>query len=287
MIQNVPVDYDKTLADVRDYFAARLGDHVAGQLVDLARPGFTLRETDRGEGTGHCRFGGRAMLEPGTPWPVCEGMPLSLLAVLDADELAPWLGGALPQGAGYLNFFQVDGFSDHCDPHGCDLVADLSPSDPRLGSVIAATAGRAEEVAPPARSTVFEPISWKALPGFNLPDLNWDPAAQKIDLGPDADHYDQLLPGTFVEEALHDWKEQPALINSGWDVAFGWPAFPTSNLWCFPDDEDPADYRHLLQLTGNDQTGIGGDGGWMHYSIPTSALRTGDFTKAIPTPQIW
>lgn len=281
------VDYDKTLADVRGYFADRLGDDVAGQLVDLARPGFTLVESAPGDATGHCRFGGRAMLEPGTPWPMCEDMPLSLLAVLDIDELAPWLAAELPQGTGLLNFFQLDGYSSHGDPRGFELSCELSSWDPRQGAVICAPASRAEEVASPARSTVFEPVPWKAVPGVGLPDLNWDPAARPVDLGPDADEMDQILPGTFIEEAIHDWDKQPARINSGADVAFGWPAFPTSNLWCFPDDEDPSDYHHLLQLTGNDQWGIGGDGGWTHYSIPTSALRTGDFTKAIPTPQIW
>ncbi|WP_125615614.1 hypothetical protein [Actinomadura sp. WAC 06369] len=39
-------------------------------------------------GSEHCRFGGRAMLDPGTAWPECGGVPLSLFAVLDLDVLA-------------------------------------------------------------------------------------------------------------------------------------------------------------------------------------------------------
>jgi hypothetical protein len=284
----VPVDYDKTLAEVRDYFAARLGDDVADQLVDLARPGFILEEAAPGDATGHCRFGGRALLEPGTPWPMCEDLPLSLLAVLDANELAPWLRKELPAGIGYLNFFHLDGYSDHHDPRGFELTCELSPNDPRLGMVICARADRAEEAAPPAHSTVFEPMPWRAAPGVGLPDLEWDPVVQRIDLGPDVDEIDQSWPGSFIERSIHDWAELPARIDSeDGDVAFGWAAFPTSNLWSLPPGEDPNDYHHLLQLTGNDQWRIDGEGGWTHYSIPTRALRTGDFTKAIPTPQLW
>ncbi len=36
-----------------------------------------------------------------------------------------------------------------------------------------------------------------------------------------------------------------------------------------------------------DEWYLGGDGGWMHWSIPTDVLRAGDFVRAIPTPDIW
>jgi hypothetical protein len=45
-------------------------------------------------------------LAPGTPWPETrEGFPLSLVAVLDTDELAPWLGDQLPTRLGLVNVF--------------------------------------------------------------------------------------------------------------------------------------------------------------------------------------
>ncbi|MGG7569719.1 hypothetical protein [Streptomyces sirii] len=54
-----------------------------------------------------------------------------------------------------------------------------------------------------------------------------------------------------------------------------------------PWGEDATIYHHLLQLSGQDEWYLGGDGGWMHWSIPTDALRAGDFGRAIPTPDIW
>ncbi|MEU1623624.1 hypothetical protein ABZ479_40870 [Streptomyces sp. NPDC005722] len=49
---------------------------------------------------------------------------------------------------------------------------------------------------------------------------------------------------------------------------------------------DPNDYHHLLQLTGNDQWYMGGDGGTLHWAMPTAALHVGDFSQAIPTPDL-
>ncbi len=58
---------------------------------------------------------------------------------------------------------------------------------------------------------------------------------------------------------------------------------PACHRWVF----DFPDYQHLLQLSGQDEWWIGGDGGWMHWSIPADALRAGDFSQAIPAPDIW
>ncbi|MGO4430553.1 hypothetical protein AB4Z54_70270, partial [Streptomyces sp. MCAF7] len=91
------MDPESTLSALRDFCAERLGPELAARYVDLARPGFGLTAAENpGEAAGHSRFGGRAMLEPGTPWPTCDGFPLSLIAVLDADVLSPWLGDVLP-----------------------------------------------------------------------------------------------------------------------------------------------------------------------------------------------
>lgn len=66
-------------------------------------------------------------------------------------------------------------------------------------------------------------------------------------------------------------------------MAFGWAEFPTGNAAWFPKGESPDDYHHLLQFSGNDQWRIEGEGGWMHFSMPTEALKAGDFSRAIPT----
>ncbi|MEU6711670.1 DUF1963 domain-containing protein [Nonomuraea sp. NPDC046802] len=68
----------------------------------MARPEFGLTAAQEGRPpTGRCRFGGSALLEPGTSWPDFNGIPLSLFVVLDTDEL--------PVRPGLLNFFYLSG----------------------------------------------------------------------------------------------------------------------------------------------------------------------------------
>ncbi|MGW4072216.1 DUF1963 domain-containing protein [Streptomyces asiaticus] len=270
-----------TFSALHDFCAERLGAPLAARLVHLALPGFELAEAGPGEATGHSRFGGRAMLEPGTPWPDCEGVPLSLLAVLDTDALAPWLGDLLPVGTGLLNFFSLDSESELCDPAALELSLELDLTDPRLGAVIPARSAHAVETDAPGRSSVFEPVAWAASPGFAFPDT-WDLAWDTVDLGSLVDD----MPVYDITDLLPGWSEQPYALHAD-DVAFGWPLFPTGSSPTLPDDEESSRYHHLLQLSGQDEWWIGGDGGWMHWSIPTDALRGGDFSRAIPTPDIW
>ncbi|OPF84757.1 hypothetical protein VT50_0201780 [Streptomyces antioxidans] len=234
-----------TFSALHDFCAERLGAPSAARLVRLARPGFELTQAGPGEAAGHSRFGGRAMLEPGTPWPDCEGTPLSLLAVLDTDALAPWLDDLLPAGTGLLNFFALDSASERADP------------------------------------AAFEPVPWSAAPGFAFPDA-WDPAWGTVDLGSVVDD----MPLYDITALLPGWPEQPYALHAD-DLAFGWPLFPTGSSPMLPDGEESSHYQHLLQLSGQDEWWIGGDSGWMHWSIPTGALRGGDFSRTVPTPDIW
>lgn len=275
-----------TLTALRDFCAERLGADLADRFVRLARPGFALTEAGPGEAAGHSRFGGRAMLEPGTEWPTCDGFPLSLLAVLDTDTLAPWLGDTLPAGTGLLNFFFLDSDSEHADPAAMDVAMKFGCLAPELGAVIAARSAHAVEAGPPARSSVFDPVPWAAAPGFAFPD-SFDPAWDSLDLGPGFDDMARAMPAMHLEGLLTEWSQRPGALDSSEDIAFGRPQFPTGSSPMLPNHEDPNLYHHLLQLSGQDEWWIGGDGGWMHWSIPTEALRAGDFSQAIPTPDIW
>jgi hypothetical protein len=281
---NAWMDPETTLSALRDFCAERLGAELAARFVCLARPGFALTEAGPGEAAGHSRFGGRAMLEPGTPWPTCEGFPLSLLAVLDTDALAPWLGDLLPVGTGLLNFFYLDSDSEQCDPASYELALKFGSDDAQVGRAIAARSAYALETNPPARSSVFAPVAWAASPGFAFPDT-WDPAWHTLDLGPEADDMARAMPDIYLENLLTEWSQRPGVLDSE-DIAFGRPQFPTGNS-PLPRGEDPNLHHHLLQLSTQDEWYIGGDGGWMHWSIPTDALRAGDFSRAIPTPDIW
>lgn len=258
------------------------------QFVDLARPGFALTEAENpGDAAGLSRFGGRAMLEPGTPWPTCDGFPLSLLAVLDTAPLAPWLGDLLPaSGAGLLNFFYLDAESEQCDPASYDLMQKYGPYETQVSRVIPARHPHAVETDPPARSSLFEPVPWAASPGFAFPDsFDW-PAWRALELGPDVDDMHRAMPDVYVQELLTDWSQRPGALDTA-GLAFGRPQVTTSNSPMLPRGEDPNLYQHLLQLSGENEWYIGGEGGWMHWSIPTDALRAGDFSRAIPTPALW
>ncbi|MEU6422885.1 DUF1963 domain-containing protein [Streptomyces spiralis] len=276
---------ETTLSALRDFCAERVGVELATRLVGLARPGFALTAAGPGEAAGHSRFGGRAMLEPGTPWPTCEGFPLSLLAVLDTDALAPWLGGLLPPGTGLLNFFCLDFESEQRDPAADALMGKFIGNDPQVVRVIAARSAHAVETDPPSGSSVFAPVQWAASAGFAFPDT-WDPAWDHLDLGPEADDKARAMPGMYIADLFPEWGQRPGALDSE-DLAFGRPVYPTGSGPWMPGGEDPNVYHHLLQLSGQDEWWIGGDGGWMHWSIPTDALRAGDFSRAIPTPDIW
>ncbi|MEV0644535.1 hypothetical protein AB0I28_04680 [Phytomonospora sp. NPDC050363] len=70
-------------------------------------------------------------------------------------------------------------------------------------------------------------------------------------------------------------------------VAFGRPDFPSGGSLAMDPKIDSRDLHHLLQLGEDHEWEIGGEGGVMHWSIPTAALRAGDFTRAIPTPDMF
>src|SRR3954452_22139775 len=101
------MNYQAAFAEIRELCIEHLCERVGSQLADLAKPGFVLESADKDFQTGRCRAGvDIAFLEPGTPWPQDQqGRPLSVLAVLDTDELTPWLGDELPTRLGLVNIF--------------------------------------------------------------------------------------------------------------------------------------------------------------------------------------
>ena len=274
-------DPEAVLSDLRNFWTQTLSDpEIAGNIVGLAPPGFALTRAERpDEAAGHSRFGGRAMLEPGTRWPHCDDFPLSLLAVLDTDALPPsWLDGLLPAGTGLLNFFYLDADSEQHDPLVVDPLNKCIYCDPEAGRVIPASSAYAVETEPPDRASVFNPVPWMANPGYCLPGplrAGWDGVGLEEDVLPIglAIHH-----GHFTE-----WARRPGSISSV-DFAFGW--HDEMNPPLLPPGEHLDDYQHLLQLGNQDDWWIGGDGGEMQWSIPRDALRAGDFTQAIPTPAL-
>ncbi|WP_327129432.1 hypothetical protein [Streptomyces sp. NBC_01727] len=160
-----------------------------------------------------------------------------------------------------------------------------------MGCVLAARSAHAIDMDPAARASVFEPIAWAATPGFVFP-CAFDPVRQTADLGPEIDEMTYGgATGVFLKDIFPRWSERPGAIGSTshvgrMDIAFGRHQSSTGNGPSLPTGTDPDDYHQLLQLYGNDEWYIGGDGGTMHWSILTGALRAGDFSQATPTPDL-
>ncbi|PBC71662.1 uncharacterized protein DUF1963 [Streptomyces sp. TLI_235] len=258
------MEFDDTAA-LHRISTERLGEEAGRQFAALARRGFRLeRAAGSAPATGHCRLGGPAQLEPGTPWPVHDGMPLSLLAVLDTDALAPWLGDQLPVRPGLLNFFQLDPDIPY------EEYAKLDTSSPAMYRVLPADPARAVETDAPASATRWPAVPLHAAGVVMLPDC-WDVEDEDV---------------TFDRDA--HWGA-PSLILGAMDGldgntadrhrAFGWPDTSYGSAVTVRDADGPA--VHLLQLTGDAELGWGwGDAGSLYFTIPAGALAAGDFTRA-------
>ncbi len=245
--------------------AERLGPEPGRQFAAMARRGFQLvAATAEAPAAGRSRLGGPALLEPGTPWPTLEGVPLSLHAVLDTDALAGWLGNQLPVRPGLLNFFHLDPDLPYeqyreLDPAGTDAWR-VIPADPSRAVTTAAPA--------PARRYPARPVHAAAV--TMLPDC-WD--VQDDDLAYDRDRY--WGAAGLVLEQMHDHDGNTA----GGHVAFGWPDTSYTLPVTSRDEEGPA--VHLLQLAEDAELGWGwGDAGTLYFTIPAGALAAGDFSRA-------
>ncbi|MFJ4844634.1 MULTISPECIES: DUF1963 domain-containing protein [unclassified Streptomyces] len=257
-------------ADVSRECSDRLGERAGRQFAAMARRGFRLiRPTDTAEPTGRCRLGGPALLDPGTPWPEHDGMPLSLHAVLDTDALAPWLGDELPVRPGLLNFF-------HLDPDvPYDVLRTLDVSGPGAARVLPADPARAVGTVTPEPARRYPAVPLHAAEVTMLPDC-WDVEDEDIEFDRDR-HWGAP---SFVLSEMGDLDGNTA----GAHFAFGWPDTSYTMKVTSRDADGPA--VHLLQLAEEADLGWGwGDAGTLYYTIPVGALRAGDFGKAVARVQ--
>ncbi|MGC0415710.1 DUF1963 domain-containing protein [Embleya sp. AB8] len=243
----------------------RLGEQVGREFAALARPGFRLlRPTNDAPATGRSRLGGLALLEPGTPWPELDGVPLSLHAVLDTDALADRLGEQLPTRPGLLNFFYLDPELPY------EEYAKLDASRPEACRVIPADAARAIETgAPePARSYPATPVH--AAGSTMLPDC-WDVVDDDVTF----DAEEHWGAASLILTELGDFDGNTA----GDHCAFGWPDTSYTLAVTRRDEDGPA--IHLLQLAEDVALDWGwGDAGTIYFTIPVRAFAAGDFGRA-------
>ncbi|MFD8597607.1 DUF1963 domain-containing protein [Kitasatospora sp. NPDC059646] len=243
----------------------RLGDRAGPQFAAMARRGFRLEPAAHGApATGRCRLGGPALLEPGTPWPELDGVPLSPLAVLDTDALAPWLGSELPTRPGLLNFFHLDPDLPYEDYRRLDT------SSPLMYRVVSADPARAVEAAAPAPARSYPARPVHAAESTMLPDC-WDVEDGDVAFDPDV-HWGAT---SLILAELDDLDGNTA----GRHCAFGWPDTSYASAVTSRDADGPA--VHLLQLAEDVELGWGwGDAGSLYFTIPVKALAAGDFAAA-------
>ncbi|MFI9311393.1 DUF1963 domain-containing protein [Streptomyces triculaminicus] len=249
-------------AGMRRVCAEQLGEKAGRQFAAMARRGFRLiPATDEAPATGLSRLGGSALLEPGTPWPVLDGVPLSAYAVLDTDALAAWLGDELPVRPGLLNFFYLAPDIPYEEYRELDVYA------PEAWRVVPADPARAvETTAPePARRYPLRPVH--AVGVTMLPDC-WDVEDDDIEFDRDR-HWGAT---SLILDAMDDHNGNTA----GSHCAFGWPDNSYASAVTGRDADGPA--VHLLQLAEDAELGWGwGDAGTMYFTIPARAFAEGDF----------
>lgn len=161
-----------------------LGEHIGTQVAELAKPGFGLRPVKPGvAAAGLSRWGGPALLNPGTPWPEYEGVPLSLFAVLDVDALGPLVGDERPPD-GLLNIFFLD--PDIQRGYVLANAPNFVFEDPRNCRIIPADPARAVEMTAPAPASVHDAEPFYAVPVVTLPSargVDYDPVLDTLDYG--------------------------------------------------------------------------------------------------------
>ncbi|MFI9787141.1 DUF1963 domain-containing protein [Kitasatospora sp. NPDC051984] len=251
-------------AEMHRVCVERLGERAGPQFAAMARRGFRLEPASGGApATGRCRLGGPALLEPETRWPELDGVPLSLLAVLDTDALAAPLGSELPTRPGLLNFFSLAPDLPY------ETYRQLDTSGPQAHRVIPADPARAVErtAHEPARNYPARPV--RAVGSTMLPDA-WDVEDHDVEFDSDR-HWGAA---SLILAAFGDLDGNTA----GQHCAFGWPDASYAYAVTGRDAGGPA--VHLLQLA--EDTGLGwgwGDAGTMYFTIPAKAFAAGDFGK--------
>lgn len=300
---------------IRELSQELLGDEYSDQLV---RSVTWLCHGGTPSGT-RSRLGGTAMLARGTEWPSYRGRPLSVLALVDCAEIAPFDDSGLLPKSGLLNFFyEADGQEPGFVP------------DPALSEgwrVIFTDAAEAVEFPAPDGALTFPAHPLRLVPALPsvgsqelagyLPARPWD--EDRDDEDDDDDDEGGTLPCFELPASVEDrldrlesrvnpdqepsWQPDGPLHKVG-----GWPdSLHDDPLWWRAqlgssgghawhiDDGDRRmheawqagpSWRLLLQLDsdpameGPERSGwVWGDGGRLFFVIREDDLRAGDFSR--------
>lgn len=289
-------------AHLRGLCADRLEPADASFLEALARPTVRLHQSDRSTVS---RLGGPAALPKGAKWPTWDAKPLSLLAVVDLEEIAAFtVDVELPQ-RGLLNFFYE---ADEQEAWG------FEPSH-REGWRVLYSETRAAEPAPaPDGAQVFPTIGLSATQSLSIP--GWEePAVSRLvpRHRPKATSKLEELRTRRVREREEQRRQAYFDLLDAWDEVIavrgpnhqigGWPRLQQAPIWRECDvvsrglslgnpqqANDPrvralrnteSDWALLLQLDTDDDVGwMWGDVGTLYYALRQSLQRPAAFADA-------
>lgn len=225
------------------------------------------------------RFGGQALLPPGTEWPQRNGYPLTFLGQIRVDEVARFEERLPGTGGRLLAFFydleQAPWGFDPADADGCRVI----PVDPDT----------AVAVDPPEGTEAFAAHDLALQPEQTLPNLA-EPVVRHIF---DADEdgvraYWEALDDAGSQEPVHRMFGWPELIQNPMQLEC---QLASNGVYCGNPEgyRDPrveqlrdgaGDWVLLLQIDSDDDIGwMWGDVGRLYFWIREDDLRAGNFDK--------
>ncbi len=218
------------------------------------------------------------MLEPDQRWPVREGRPLALVAVLDLSELAGFESPVNLPSEGVLNFF----FDADDQPWGFD------PADANGWAVLLAEVGRASEREAPDGLDPFDLVPLEPVAVRSMP--SWE----------------ESVAADLTEDELSALEDPPSdALGSTRHRVGGWPDLIQAPFWLEcqlassgigPDRSQEArtrdvvggasDWQLLMQIDSDEDAGfMWGDVGRLYFSIRRQDLAEQRFDRVWLTLQ--
>ena len=242
---------------------------VAAQLLALVRPTIDLVSADVDADPASSRIGGNPLFPPQLRWPHRDGVPLSFLAQVRLEEVAPYdVEHALPP-SGLLLFFYG----------GAEEAWGFDPDDRLSWRVLLVDPAGARVRAAPTGAEAFTERGLRPQPVLTLPDrwsepmralLAAEPAVADVLARFDADRprlRHRLL--GWAQDGHDSMQRVCRLAASGVYTGAGAAGAARADLRLGPAPDPTRDWRLLLQLDSDDVAGmVWGDECRLYFWVP-------------------
>lgn len=244
--------------------------HLEPRMVDgilaLARPAVWLQHDRSQEGPTGSHLGGAALLDPeGESWPVANGRPLALLAVIDLADLAELRVSVDLPSSGVLNMF----YDSDEQPWGAEIGEGWQ--------VVLVDRSRAVVTPAPAGAPTFVETAVQLVQIVSVPDVD-DPSAAPVSplYDDDCESVSEAL--ARYERFADEWRSEMAPSNAPLHQVGGYPTTVQGPVFDDAPDLEPADrsadvgdMQLLMQIDTDDDLGwMWGDGGSLFFGIRSS-----------------